>query len=123
MAVIAESKNQPISAVFVGQESDIMFSEAEQQACVNRDEREDVLACAIPGHEKRNDELHQHAHDDGVPVHCFAVARGRPKTGHEEGSTRQADLTVCASVVGTLLTDENADQDHRNHQSPAGGQS
>lgn len=61
--------------------------------------------------EDGEDELREHANNDGVPLDELAVPRRGPEDEEEDDQAEARDRTVSARVVGRLLRDKGADQD------------
>ena len=78
-----------------------------------------LTADSRPQHEHRNDELHQHAHDNRVPPDRLSIPRRRPQAGQQDNQPEQADGAVGPGVVLALLADEGADKDDGDGQQRA----
>ena len=100
----------------VCQESYTIVRETEEQAGELGDEVEDVESNSSAQDEQRNDELEQHANNDGVPVDLGPVAGSGPETGNEETQTDEGDGTVGASIVLAFLTGKGADDNNSDCQ-------
>lgn len=95
----------------VGQELDAVGREAQQRAGHLGDEGEDVVAGLAAQHEDGDDELGQHASDDGVPGDLAPVARGGGEHGDHDQQAEQRDGPVGARVLARLGGDHGADEE------------
>ncbi|KAB8339104.1 hypothetical protein FH972_022040 [Carpinus fangiana] len=103
-----------------GQESDTILCKTEQLTSKCGDEVENIITSFGAQDEQCNDELYQHADDDGVPNDKFSVFGRSPQHEDEDDQTEQAHGPVCTSVVRSLLGCEGADEDDCNDQERAG---
>lgn len=101
-----------VGGVVGDEEVDALHGEAEEAAREHGDEVEDVVAGLGAEHEERDDELHQHSDDDGVPDNEAVIARRQPEREEEDDEPKEADGPVGARVVGRFIGDERTDQDN-----------
>jgi hypothetical protein len=69
-------------------------------------EAEDVVACSGAEDEEGDDELDEHAYDDGVPFDVLAGTRCGVEDGDQDQQAEKADCAVCAGVVFCFFADE-----------------
>lgn len=62
--------------------------------------------------EHGEDELREHAHDDGVPLDQLAVLRCRPEEEDKHEKAKARHRTVGARIIRRLLRDHRADEDN-----------
>ncbi|KFZ20269.1 hypothetical protein V501_00235 [Pseudogymnoascus sp. VKM F-4519 (FW-2642)] len=97
--------------VCVGEEFSSLACEAEQGLGEVGDEVEDVVSGLGAQDEDGEDELREHADDDGVPFDELAVLGGRPEEEDEDREAEAGDGAVGARVVLGLLAHHGADED------------
>lgn len=94
------------------QEGHPILRKAQQALGQPRYEVEDVIAYTGAEDKQRNDELHQHAHEDGVPLDMRPVLARRPEHAHKHQHAKQRHGAVVARVVERLGGGEGADEVH-----------
>lgn len=93
------------------QERNTISRKAQKLTRESRDEVEDVITSLGPQHEKRNDELREHADNDSVPDNLAPVSGSGPETEEKDEQTEQTDGTVRPSVVFSFRARERAHND------------
>lgn len=73
---------------------------------------EDIIPHTRPEHKQRNDELHQHAHKDGVPLDMRPVLARRPEYAYKHQHAKHRHGAVVARVVERLGGGKGADKVH-----------
>lgn len=101
------------------QEFGTLPGEAQKLTCKLRDEGEDVVSSLGPQNKQGDDELDQHANNDGVPYDLLPVAGSSPEAEQEDDETEQTDSTVRTGVILGLFADERSDDDDSNGQQSA----
>ncbi|TKW55004.1 hypothetical protein CTA1_13402 [Colletotrichum tanaceti] len=104
----------------VRQEREALPGEAQQGAGHLGDEGEDVVADARLEDEDGDDELGQHAADDGVPGDLAPVARRGGQQGDHEEQAEQGDGAAGPRVLARVVGDHGADEEDADGQQ--GGQ-
>lgn len=95
----------------VGQKGYSSVCEAQQRAGEERNELENVESSLGPEHKDGDDELSQHATNDGVPGDCPPVAgRDRQESNHDQ-KTKDGNGTVGAGVLCLVGGNHGADQE------------
>jgi hypothetical protein len=103
----------------ISQENHTLVSETQKQTSELGNESEDIVSGLGPQDEEGNDELAQHADNDGVPYNLGPVAGGCPEEGEEDYQAKQTDSAVGAGVVQTLLAGKGSHDDDSDGQSSA----
>jgi hypothetical protein len=103
----------------ISQENHTLVSETQKQTGELGNESEDIVSGFGPQDEQGNDELAQHADNDGVPYNLGPVAGGGPEEGEENYQAEQTDGAVGAGVVQTLLASKRSHDDDSDGQSGA----
>jgi hypothetical protein len=76
-----------------------------------------ILSSLRPQDEQRDNELHQHSHDNGVPVNLPPVSRRSPQGENTQHQAKQTNRPVGPSVALTLFTGKRSHDDHSNADS------
>lgn len=104
----------------LGDESEDVTGEKKRLAgllvisCGRRGGKENVQSSLGTQDEEGNDELNQHADNDGVPLDPRTITRSDVEDTDKDKKTEQADGTVGAGVVGALLGSKGTDDDDGN---------
>lgn len=75
-------------------------------------EVEDVISHTGSQHEQRNDELHEHAHNDGMPLDVRTMLACHPQRTNKYQQSKERHCTVIAGVVQRFFGHKGTDEDN-----------